>query len=271
MPARGYRDRPAAVLPYEESPLSPDRNVSRRTAALALVVVAAAGCAAGDEAARPAGPPAAGAVPTSASPASPTPASAAPTSAAPTSAAPDPAAPGPEAGHEDDPDAPVEELVDHADHLDLGLLTPGKRRAVEAELARRQQVGGGLWEVYGARLGAPLRVRALAAQELGFVLLAGRADQLASAVAQAGDLTAARALPDVGPDHEDVTARLRGRCVSVSWSGDEFDRSFGVRVSPGTAGPLAERLRRVRVAGPGTSPCRGAPLALSPSAQSALG
>lgn len=232
--------------------------MSRRTAALGLVVVAAAGCAAGDEAA--------GAGPTSASPTS-----ASPTSASPTSAAPYPAAAGPEAGHEDDPDAPVDELVDHVDHLDLGLLTPAKRRAVEAELARRQQVGGGLWEVYGARLGAPLRVRALAAQELGFVLIAGRADQLASAVVQAGDLTAARALADVGPDHEDVTARLRGRCVSVSWSGDEFGRSFGVRVAPGPARPLAERLRRVRVAGPGTPPCRGAPLALSPSAQSALG
>lgn len=186
-------------------------------------------------------------------------------SAAPRTSEPEPA------GHEDDYDAPVDELVDHADHLDLSRLSDAKREAVEEELARRGALGEDLWAAYGQRLGAPPRVRSLAAQELAFVLLAGRADQLAEAVARTGDLAAARALPEVGPEAEDVEARVVGQCVAVTWTADEFSRAYGVTVGAGTGGTLRERLQRVRVAGPGTRACDGGPVSLSPDADRALG
>ena len=199
-----------------------------------------------------------------------TPAGAVAPAAADRSAAPRTTAPEP-AGHEDDLDAPVDELVGHADHLDLSRLSPAKREAVEQELERRGAVGEDLWAAYGERLGAPPRVRSLAAQELAFVLLAGRADQLAEAVARTGSLAAARALPEVGPDAEDVEARVVGRCLAVSWPGDEFARSYGATVGAAPGGTLRERLQRVRVAGPGTRSCAGGPVSLSPDADRALG
>ncbi len=189
--------------------------------------------------------------------------------------APPPSAPPPSVpaagGHRDDYDAPVEELVDHADHLDLDRLSPARREALEQELARRGAVGEQLWSAYGERLGAPAAVRSLAVQELAFVLLAARADQLAGAVDQAGGLGRARALPEVGTEADGVEVRMAKECVAVTWSGDEFGRSFGVTVGEQAGGTLRERLQRVRVAGPGEDACDGGPVSLSPDAERALG
>ena len=196
-------------------------------------------------------------------------------SAAPPAAAPAPttteAEPPAEVGHEDDYDAPADELADHADHLDLSRLSPARREAVEQELERRGSAGEQLWAAYGPRLGAPATVRSLAVPELAFVLLGARADQLAQAVAAQGGLAAAQALPDVGAEADGVAVRVRGGCVAVRWDGDEYGRVLGAPVAAGTGGTVRERLARVRVAAVGEPACEGGPVALSPDADRALG
>jgi hypothetical protein len=180
-------------------------------------------------------------------------------------------------GHEDDYSAPAEELVEHADHLDFDRLPPDTRREIEAELARRDAIATELWAVYGPSLTGdpsterPAAVQVLGAYELGYVLMTARAERLASAVAQAGGLDEALALPATGADHDDVTAVLDGDCVTVAFSQDPFDRAFGARVGPAGSGDLSERIaRRVTVGAAGAPTCGGAPPAFSTSAVTAL-
>jgi len=194
----------------------------------------------------------------------------------PPAAAPDPAGTG-ALDHEDDYSAPAEDLVEHADHLDFDRLPPDTRREIEAELARREAIADALWAVYGPALtGNPSTVRppaveALGAYELGYVVMAARAEQLASAVAQTGGLPEALALPSTGADHPDVAVTLDMGCLTVAFEQDPFERAFGARVGARASGDLQTRLvSRVRVDAAGAPACDGAPPAFSPDAEIAL-
>jgi hypothetical protein len=171
--------------------------------------------------------------------------------------------------HEDDYSAPAEELIDHLDHLDLDRVPPETLRQLEAMVAEREAVASGLWSVYGPALfrddgPLPPRFRSLDAYELAYVLMAARADQLATSVATHGSLEAAR--PVVGPEHEQVEVRQADDCVTVAFADDPF-----ARVGPQGPGSLQQRLeQRVTVGLAGEPACDGAPLSLSPGAQVAL-
>lgn len=174
--------------------------------------------------------------------------------------------------HVDDYSAPVEELIDHADHLDFSRLDPQKRAALEAELARRRDTATALWTAYGALVGGapgdppPGRVDA---PELAYLLLAARADQLADAAARAGSLPSA--LSTTGADHPEVTVVEQDGCVSVTWSQDPFARSFGAGVAEHDGGDLRDRLlQRVRVGVAGEPACEGEPPAFSPTLEALL-
>jgi hypothetical protein len=182
--------------------------------------------------------------------------------------------PGP-VDHDDDYTAPADELVDHADHLDFDRLPPDTRRELEALLAEREALATDLWSVYGPALfredaaRVPPRWRPLDAYELAYVLMAARAEQLATAAATSGSVDSAR--PVVGPDHGDVAVAQEGDCVTVAYGGDPFGRAFGARVGPAGPGGLQQRLeQRVTVGVAGEPACDGAPLSFSPSAGLAL-
>jgi hypothetical protein len=197
-----------------------------------------------------------------------------------TAAPPAPASPSPTptAGpldHEDDYTAPAEELIDHVDHLDFDRLPADTRRELEAMIAEREQVAGSLWSVYGPSLfpqegsTPPPRFRVLDAYELAYVLMAARAEQVATAASTSGSVEASR--PVTGPDHDDVTVAQDGDCVTVAFADDPFARAFGARLGPRGPGPLRQRLeQRVTVGIAGEPACDGAPLAFSPRATAAL-
>jgi hypothetical protein len=181
----------------------------------------------------------------------------------------------PQLDHEDDYDAPAEDLIGHADHLDFDRLPPATRRELEAMLAERQSVASDLWAAYGRTLfgeDAPelqARTSRLDAYELAYVLVAVRADQLATALTAEGDLQAAVAR--TGPDHPAVAVALDDDCVTVTYADDPYQRAFGVRPSSTSAGELLDRLeRRVRVAAAGGPACDGTPVAFSPAVHAAL-
>ena len=189
-------------------------------------------------------------------------------------------APG-EGGHQEDYDAPVEELIGHADHLDLSRLPPEKRAALEAELDRRRDARGVLWAAYGPALAgrpAPVQMPPALAQlelpEFVYVLMSVRAQRLGAAAGPGLDL--AKAVEQTGGDHQSVTVRVRrskqGSCLTVQPSSDPFGRVFLAQPSATAAGALAERLvRDVRVSG--GSPvlsCSGQPPAFSAAALRAV-
>lgn len=174
--------------------------------------------------------------------------------------------------HEDDYTAPVEELVGHADHLDLDRLEPEKRAELETILAERDELKTSLWEAYGPGLGGENEIPAewgtLDLGELTYALLSARAVQLADAAAEAGSLEAAKEAGKVGPEHPEVTARETGECVSVEAEFDEFGRSFNAVA--GEAGATLQETLETRVRVGAEEGCDGEVPAFSPKATEAL-
>jgi hypothetical protein len=185
--------------------------------------------------------------------------------------------------HEDDYTASAEELLGHVDHLDFDRLPADTRRELEAMLTRRAGERSGLWTAYGPALTRtsspplPTEAAVLDVDEFAYVLMTVRAMALADAVDRYGSLEAARSRPEVGPDHESVTATAEpaaaapGTCVTVAWAGDPYGRTFSARSGAAGGRPTQDRLEReVTVGIAGEPGCTGQPPSFSPAAARAL-
>jgi hypothetical protein len=185
--------------------------------------------------------------------------------------------------HEDDYTASAEELLGHVDHLDFDRIPPDTRQELEAMLARRAQERSALWTAYGPAMTRtpspplPTAAAVLDVDEFAYVLMSVRALTLADAVDRHGSLEAARSRPEVGPDHDAVTALAEpaaagtGTCVTVAWAGDPYARTFSARTGAAGGRPTADRLEQAVTVGVAGEPgCTGQPPSFSPAATRAL-